>query len=39
MNIGFETETMEHKKSTGEIKEDCISVASILNKHRDEQGQ
>jgi ATP-dependent DNA helicase RecG len=35
MNLGFETETLEHKKSTSEIKEACISIASILNKHRE----
>ena len=33
MNIGKETESVEFKKSTSEIKEGIISVASILNKH------
>ena len=33
MNIGFETETIEFKKSTSETKEGIISIASILNKH------
>ena len=33
MNLGKETETLEFKKTTGEIKEAMISVASILNKH------
>ena len=33
INIGEETEQIEYKKSTGEIKEGVISVASILNKH------
>lgn len=32
-NIGEETEQIEFKKSTGELKEGVISVASILNKH------
>ena len=32
-NIGEETEQVEFKKSTGELKEGVISVASILNKH------
>lgn len=29
-----ETETLELKKSTSELKEGIISIASILNKHR-----
>ena len=33
MNIGYETETVEFKKSTGELKEGIISLASMLNKH------
>lgn len=32
-NIGKESETVEYKKSTGELKEGVISIASILNKH------
>ena len=33
MNLGFETETIEFKKTTGELKEGIISLASMLNKH------
>lgn len=33
MNIGFENETIEFKKSTSELKEGIISISSILNKH------
>ena len=33
MNLGKESETLEFKKTTGEIKEAMISIASILNKH------
>lgn len=33
INIGEETERIEHKKSTGELKEGVISVVSMLNKH------
>jgi ATP-dependent DNA helicase RecG len=33
MNLGKETETLELKKSTGEMKEAMISISSILNKH------
>ena len=33
VNIGEETEQMEFKKSTGELKEGVISIASIMNKH------
>ena len=33
VNIGKETEQVEFKKSTGEIKDGVISIASILNKH------
>lgn len=32
-NIGIETEQIEYKKSTGEIKEAITSIAAILNKH------
>ncbi len=32
-NIGEENEQIEFKKSTGELKEGVISIASILNKH------
>ena len=34
VNIGPETETIEYKKSTGEMKEAMISIAAILNKHK-----
>lgn len=34
MNIGPETETIEYKKSTGELKEAIISIVAILNKHK-----
>lgn len=34
MNIGKETELIEFKKSTSEIKEGIISISSILNKHQ-----
>ena len=33
MKIGTENETLEFKKSTGELKEGIISIVSILNKH------
>lgn len=33
MNLGFETEIIEFKKTTGELKEGIISLASMLNKH------
>ena len=33
MNLGKETETLEFKKSTGEMKEAMVSISSILNKH------
>ena len=32
-NIGEENEQIEFKKSTSELKEGIISIASILNKH------
>ena len=34
MKLGIETETMEYKKSTGELKEACISICAMLNKHQ-----
>lgn len=34
MNIGRETETIEFKKTTSELKQGIISISSILNKHR-----
>ena len=33
MNLGKETETLEFKKTTGELKEGMVSISSILNKH------
>ena len=33
MEIGKETEVLEFKETTGELKEAVISVSSILNKH------
>mgnify|MGYP006876755432 FL=1 len=33
MNLGMETELVEFKKTTGELKEDLISIASMLNKN------
>ena len=33
MNIGKENETIEFKKTTSELKDGIISIASILNKH------
>lgn len=33
MNLGMETEYVEHKRSTSEMREGMESVASILNKH------
>lgn len=33
MNLGGETEYVEHKRSTGEHREAMESIASILNKH------
>ncbi len=32
-NIGIETEQIEYKKTTGEIKEAITSIVAILNKH------
>ena len=34
LNLGFETETLEFKKSTGELKEAIHSICAILNKHQ-----
>ena len=33
MNLGKETEMLEFKKTTGEIREAMVSIAAILNKH------
>ena len=33
MNLGKESETLEFKKTTGELKEAMVSISSILNKH------
>ena len=33
INLGKETETLEFKKTTGEMKEAMVSIAAILNKH------
>ncbi len=34
MNLGIETETLEFKKSTGELKEAVQSICAMLNKHQ-----
>jgi len=34
LNLGHETETLEFKKTTGELKEGVVSIAAILNKHQ-----
>lgn len=34
MNLGIETETLEFKKSTGELKEAMNSICAMLNKHQ-----
>lgn len=34
MNLGIETETLEFKRSTGELKEAVHSICAILNKHQ-----
>lgn len=34
LNLGIETETLEFKKSTGELKEAMGSICAILNKHQ-----
>ena len=33
VNIGIETEQIEYKKTTGELKEAITSIVAILNKH------
>jgi ATP-dependent DNA helicase RecG len=33
MKLGRETETVEYKRTTGELKEGVISIVAILNKH------
>ncbi|MDE7210737.1 MAG: ATP-binding protein [Lachnospiraceae bacterium] len=33
MNIGIETELVEFKKTTGELREGIVSLASMLNKN------
>ena len=33
MNYGKESETLEFKKTTGELKAAMISISAILNKH------
>ena len=33
MNLGIESETLEFKKSTGEIEKAVDNIASMLNKH------
>ena len=33
MSLGFESETLEYKKSTSEMKEAMDSICAILNKH------
>lgn len=33
MNFGFETETVEFKNTTGELRESMLSIAAMLNKH------
>lgn len=34
MNLGIKTETLEFKKSSGELKEAIVSICAILNKHQ-----
>jgi hypothetical protein len=34
MTLGTETEALEFKKSTGDLKETVISIVAILNKHQ-----
>lgn len=34
LNLGMETETLEFKKSTGELKEAMHSICAMLNKHQ-----
>lgn len=33
MKFDLESETLEFKKSTAELKEACVSIGAILNKH------
>lgn len=33
MNLGKESETLEFKKTTGELREAMVSISAILNKH------
>jgi Predicted transcriptional regulator containing an HTH domain and an uncharacterized domain shared with the mammalian protein Schlafen len=33
MNLGKESETLEFKKTTGELKEAMVSISAMLNKH------
>ena len=33
MKLGIENETLEFKKSTSEIREACMSISAMLNKH------
>ncbi len=33
MNLGLETETLEFKRTTAELKVACISICAMLNKH------
>lgn len=33
MKLGSESETLEFKKSTSELKEACTSIAAMLSKH------
>lgn len=35
MKLGHETELVEFKKTTGELKEGIVSISSMLNKHSD----
>lgn len=34
MCVGIETEILEFKKSTGELKEAMYSICAMLNKHQ-----
>ena len=34
MSLGIETEVLEFKKSTGELKEAMYSIGAMLNKHQ-----
>ncbi|MBQ2204828.1 MAG: ATP-binding protein [Lachnospiraceae bacterium] len=33
MNLGIENETLEFKKTTGELKKAVVSISSMINKH------